>query len=438
MKKILIVADMQTAGNIADVIPSVQYDTVCAYSEAEALEAYDKERPDLVLCAFALPQSSGLKLQRLLSDRCGELIPIVFFSDGTNADAENLAFAAGAMDYIAYPFKPDVLMHRIDNAMRQVESIQQLQGLKVVAETDPMTGLLNKVSTEKTVSALCARASGTIMMVDLDDFKLVNDLHGHDAGDRVIILFADILRGVIRSGDIVGRVGGDEFLIFCRDIRSEQLIAQKTKAINDGLVAAAKVCIGEDMNIPLGASVGAVVVPDAGRDFAELYKKADKALYTAKQNGKHGYAFFREQGAQNAAEVSHASSSSLSAARAILVERTRQKGAYEVKFEHFRSIARFAMRQLENYHYDAEFLLFSFDVDIDDDKVDTFGALLRQALRRSDIYTKSSRTQFMVLLPHTGSRGAEIAIERVMRSWRQLDRTTEIACEHEALLADDA
>lgn len=433
MKKILIVADPRSVDSIASAIPSAQYGTICVSSEADALEVYNEERPDLVLCELDLPQTSGLDLLRVLGDRYGELVPFLFVSNSADSEEESRVFAAGAMDYVAHPFSPDVLLHRVDNAMRQIESIQQLQGLKVVAETDPMTGLLNKVSTEKTLSALCARSSGTLMMIDLDDFKLVNDLHGHDMGDRVIIRFADILRGVIRSGDIVGRVGGDEFAIFCRDIRNEQLIAKKTAAINEELLASAKEYIGEDMNIPLGASVGAVVVPDEGRDFAELYKKADKALYSAKQNGKHGYAFFRDKAAQSAAEPQRPESASLSSARAVLEERTRQKGAYEVKFEHFRSICRFEIRQLENYHYDAEFILFSFDVDIDEDKVDTFGALLRQALRRSDIYTRSSHSQYMVLLPHTGHDGAENAIRRVMAAWRKLDKVTEVVCEHEAL-----
>ncbi|MBQ9458834.1 MAG: diguanylate cyclase [Oscillospiraceae bacterium] len=438
MKKILIVDDAQTISAIADCIPSLQYETVCASTDDEALELYGSVCPDLVLCELDMPQFSGMELFSRLSERYRKFIPILFLSSDSDDDAESRAFEAGAMDYIRRPFRGDVLLHRIDSAMRQIDSVRQLQGLKAVVETDPMTGLLNKVATEQKLADLCTRSSGTLLMIDLDNFKLVNDLHGHGMGDRVIIRFADILRGVIRSSDdVVGRVGGDEFVIFLRDARNERLIAEKASAINKNLLASAKEYMGEEMNIPLGASIGAVMVPDEGTAFEELFKKADKALYSVKQNGKHGYAVFHGGETRSPDDPVQLESPSLLGARKILEERNWQSGAYEANIDDFRSIFRFVSRRADSSHYDAEFILFSFDIDVPEAKADAFGAMLHQTLRRSDVYTRSSHSQFMVLLSQPIPDHGEPAIRRVMGKWSQLAPETKVVCEHEPLLGSN-
>ena len=433
MKKILIVDDAQFMQKVTSGILSEKYETICASSGLEAMELYAKEKPDMVLSDLIMPQMTGMELQRLLTEQYDEHIPFMFMTADEREETESLGLEAGAMDYIRKPFKPEVLLRRVDNIMRQVDSLRQIQGLKVVAETDPMTGLLNKAFAQKTLTDLCTKASGILMMVDLDSFKLVNDLYGHGMGDRILIRFAEILRSVIRSSDVAGRMGGDEFIVFCRDIRDEQLIAEKSAAINANLLASAKEFMGEDMNIPLGASIGAVLVPDEGTMFPDLYKKADKALYTVKQNGKHGYAFFHEHAAAETADAPKESAGSLAGARMILEERNRQKGAYELGFENFRTLYRFIVRSMENYHYNAEFALFTFAPDASAAAVDSFGDLLRQSLRRSDVYTKSAKSQYMVLLPQPGDDHGEAIIRRLMTNWISLDADTPVTCEHETV-----
>ncbi|MBQ9647155.1 MAG: diguanylate cyclase [Oscillospiraceae bacterium] len=433
MKKILIVDDAQFMQKVTSGILSEKYETVCASSGPEAMELYEKENPDMILSDLIMPQMTGLELQRLLTEKYDEHIPFMFMTADEREENESLGLEAGAMDYIRKPFKPEVLLRRVDNIMRHVENLRQIQGLKVVAETDPMTGLLNKAFATKTLAELCPKANGILMMVDLDSFKLVNDIHGHGMGDRILIRFSEILRSVIRSSDVAGRMGGDEFIVFCRDIRDEQLIEEKSAAINSLLLASAKEFMGEDMNIPLGASIGAVLVPDEGTEFADLYKKADKALYTVKQNGKHGYAFFRAHDAASAAEAPKESAGSLDSARMILDERNRQKGSYELGFENFRSVYRFIVRSMENYHYDAEFVLFTFAADVPADTADSFGDLLRQSLRRSDVYTKSAKGQYMVLLPQPGADHGEAIVQRILTNWNSLAGGTPVACDHETV-----
>ena len=146
------------------------------------------------------------------------------------------------------------------------------------------------------------------MMIDLDSFKPVNDIYGHAMGDKVLIRFAEIIRSSIRATDIAGRIGGDEFVVFCKSILDEDVIADKAAYINEQVLLSAKELMGQSMNIPLGASIGCAFAPDEGADFVNLYKKADKALYFVKQNGKLGYKVYREEKASSGDDPSTKSS----------------------------------------------------------------------------------------------------------------------------------
>lgn len=431
MKKILIVDDAQFIRKFTDSILSEKYETVCAASGPEAIELYEKEQPDMVLSDLVMPNMTGLQLQSLLQEKYGSQIPFMFMTADEREENESLGLAAGAMDYIRKPFKPEVLLRRVDNIMRQVDHMRQIQGLKQVAEKDPMTGLLNKACAQNTLAGLCGKAVGALMMVDLDSFKLVNDLFGHGMGDRVLIRFAEILRGVIRSSDVAGRMGGDEFILFCRDVREESTIADKSRVINECLTASAREFMGENHGIPLGASIGAVMVPDEGTAFADLYRKADKALYNVKQNGKHGYAVYRESTVRNETEKSSATAG-LDSARMVLEERNRRKGAFELGFEDFRSVYRFLVRSLEHYHYQVDFVLLSLP-DAEEKAAERFGEALRSTLRRSDVYTRHGKNQYMLLLPEVNDETAETILSRLLSRWAADGQYGSVAvkCEHE-------
>ena len=426
MKKILIVDDATFMQKVTTGILSQKYETICASSGEEALELYERERPDMILTDLVMPNMTGLELQQRLQVRYDRLIPIIFMTADEREDNESRGLEGGAMDYIRKPFKPEVLLRRVDNVMRQIENMERIQGLKAETETDPMTGLLNKAYATKVLIDVCAKSSGTLMMVDLDSFKLVNDIYGHGMGDSVLIRFAEIIRSVIRTTDIAGRMGGDEFIVFCKDIKDEAIIADKARVINEEILHSAKELMGEDMGIPLGASIGAVTVPDEGSVFEVLYKKADKALYRVKQNGKHGYSIYREDGPATQ-EKEKNSAGTLDTIRKILEERNRKKGAYELPFDNFKSVYRYLIRPIVNYHKTVELVLFTvYMTDAGeaagarlDEVTERFGQLLGQSMRRSDIFTRNGNNQFMVLLSEMDNGSDEPIMKRVLDAWEE-------------------
>ena len=421
-KKILVVDDSSFQQKMTSGMLSEIYETIRASSGEEALELYEEKRPDMILTDLVMPGMTGLELQQALAERYGrQTVPIMFITASEDEEDESHSFEGGAMDYIRKPFTKEHLLWRVGSIIRQMERYEEL---KTVAEKDAMTGLFNKATAQRMLEDLCRRDSGTLMMVDLDNFKLVNDIYGHGMGDLVLIRFAEILRSVIRTSDVAGRMGGDEFILFCRDVKNEELIRQKSETINRMVLAAAMELMGADMGIPLGASIGAVNVPEEGRIYADLFAKADRALYEVKQNGKHGFAIYHSEGLTGPEEEEE-SASTISTARKILNERNRHKGAYKLGIESFKAVDRFQMRCIENYKKGIALALFTLEGEkITDAAADAFGEVLKHSLRRSDAFTKNGKSRYIAILTEVGDEETKHILERIMQNWKNDEHST--------------
>ena len=164
--------------------------------------------------------------------------------------------------------------------------------LRNIALTDPLTGLSNRAGLAEAVRGLALlppdeRADCAVMLIDLDNFKRVNDTHGHEAGDRLLVEIAERIRSCIREGDVAARLGGDEFVIFCRKLgpaTANLIAARLVEAITP------PVDLGEGVTGRVGASVGVAFAPTREIDSADLLRRADHAMYAAKKSGKGRYA----------------------------------------------------------------------------------------------------------------------------------------------------
>lgn len=420
MKKILIVDDMLVPLMMTENMLVGKYETFTAQSAKEAMEIYRKEMPDMILSDFRMPGMTGYDLQIELQNEFHKKIPFMFMTADKSDEVESKGFDNGAMDFIHKPFKPEVLLRRVANIL---QTVGEIQDLKKTSSTDKLTGLFNKGSSEEELTKICKKSHGSLMMIDLDSFKLVNDIYGHAMGDKILIAFADILRAAMRSSDLIGRMGGDEFVAFCHGVHEESHIAAKTQFINEKITEAAKKLMGEDMTIPLGASIGCVLVPQAGTDFVELYKKADKALYIVKQNGKHGYNIFNEDAPEENVETVV----TLAQIEMILAERNKEPGAYILPFESFRNIYRFLKRTRAGYGKTICIVLLALKRTGDGEKIslksagEKFIECLHDTLRRGDILSQNGSNQFLILLTNTdGHHDVTRALSRVIENWGKL------------------
>ena len=167
--------------------------------------------------------------------------------------------------------------------------------LRKKAEEDPLTGLLNKNFTHARIAAaLESQPEGTLsalLILDMDNFKQVNDRCGHPYGDTVLTWAAERLRHFFRSRDIIGRIGGDEFMIFLKNVPDTALVEKRCQAL---LRAMSSLLDGRDGAVRLSCSLGVALAPEHGRAFQELFQRADNALYQAKALGKNGYVIYSE------------------------------------------------------------------------------------------------------------------------------------------------
>ncbi len=403
MKKILVVDDEKIMLMLARRMLSSKYEIVTAKSGAEAIEVFEKEHPDLILSDLLMPEMDGYELQRILQEKSSEPVPIIFMTADDSAESESKGFEVGAADYIHKPLKAEVLLRRVGNIF---DNIDKLQGLKMAASTDPMTGLLNKSASQNEISQLIEHSAGSLLILDLDSFKLVNDIYGHSAGDKILIKFSELIKHIIRETDLAGRIGGDEFIAFLQNLRDEKILKEKTAYLNEQLLIFAKKILGDDMKIPLGISVGAVLAPNEGKNFAVLFKKADTALYTVKQNSKHDCMIFGSK-----SHVENNSAENISQTRMILSERNVEQGAYFVDFENFQIIYRLLARMVDNYNKGLQLIQFTLS---DEKFADEFKEILLHSLRKSDCVTQSGKVTFLVLLMEATSSESEIVRDRII------------------------
>lgn len=162
--------------------------------------------------------------------------------------------------------------------------------LQEEVKRDPMTGLLNKIESENRAREILEKFSEqnhVIFVIDIDNFKTINDTFGHTFGDTVISDTAEEIRQMFRESDVVGRIGGDEFFVLMRNVPVE-CATRKAAELCSRL---SKEYSGGEVRRRISSSIGMAVYRQDGTTYEELFEKADRAMYRAKQSGKDGYAF---------------------------------------------------------------------------------------------------------------------------------------------------
>ncbi len=426
MAKWIIVVDDDTANlKMAGHILSKNNMRVTALKSGRAFLEYVEGNgmPDLVLLDIKMPEMDGfetlLKLREIEEKKGLMKTPVIFLTADEDVDTETRGFEVGVSDFIRKPFNPDVLLRRLDNIL---SNSQEMQSLKSEATIDKLTGFLNKGATGVELSKMCSENTGCLMMIDLDSFKLVNDIYGHEMGDKVLIAFAQIIKDTVPTGSKNGRIGGDEFVSFAMGITSEAKVADVTAKINEALVTKAKELMGDDMSIPLGASVGGIFVPRYGNEYNSLLKLADKSLYIVKKNGKHGYELYNEDTEDEAQDTEDLDIQAISE---ILGERSIQNVALQLDKDSFSPVYRYVIRYIIRHHINACKVLFTLTPSSGEadaaynDSVDEFGNHIKDSLRKSDIFMRNRKNQYFVFLTDIREDSVGKVISHIIEDWKK-------------------
>ncbi len=434
MKNILIVDDNKTNLAAARSVLSGTYKVTAVTSGLQALKFLENGHCDLILLDINMPEMDGFEV--MIKIRQNDLltnIPIIFLTADANAETESRCLADGAVDFISKPFVPAVMLSRIGRILEMEDmrrklaeklekKIKEVSDIKNRSCQDVLTGLWNRAHTEETVNNIIANGGkGSLFMIDMDNFKAINDNYGHIEGDNTLKMFADTMRRFSSDGDVLCRIGGDEFVMFVNGVTSKSQIGNLAGDIISDLC---KKIAAKKFETNSSVSIGISQVPEDGTDFNTVYNAADKALYYVKQNGKNSFHFFSEQKADENARGS--TLVDLKYLREIMSRADAGKGAYQLDLESFHHVYNFIRRFVERSGRDVQTVLFTAINEASASTEETEKALemMEQAIytsiRRADVSTRYSSKQIIVILMDTVPEYGTIVAERIIQCFEKL------------------
>lgn len=427
MKHILVVDDVINDLKCAEEILKDIYQITAVDTGEKALLFLKENMPDLILLDVDMPAMNGYEvMEQLKSDEVFSEIPVVFLIEGADRENEIRCLKMGAMDFVKKPFEPELMLSRIGKILKLTEQNKILQD---IARKDGLTDLLNRRYMEKLLNQTDNREEkGFFLLLDLDNFKLVNDTFGHVVGDEVLVRFAGVLKEEVDKEGCVCRLGGDEFAIYIpKNYKKEELkkIVRRMIAVIEFEV---NELLSESCGFKVSVSIGIAEKPGDGRSFMELYSAADKALYYVKQNGKRGFHFYGDS--QKGIEESEKENKliNLIQLQRLIQEKGCGAGAYKVEYDGFKRIYHFISRCKDRKNQDLQLLLFTVkdtsDNEIGNEKADKGIRILEEAvvqsLRKEDVATKCGNIQYVAILVNASYQNGTIVAHRIQQKFDEL------------------
>lgn len=294
---LLIVDDDEELGQtLGDILQGMGYGVEIALSGKEALRNLEGRYFNLALIDIKLPDADGLELLHKLKLINPEMEGIVITGYGSLETARE-ALRRGAFDYVLKPLKMEEVLSTVREALakqrRVVEEKQRLnqeqeakEFYRTLSIVDGLTGLYNYRHFRELLTQEIRRSRRyshllSLLMVDIDNFKNYNDAYGHPAGDEALKVIAETMQSKVRGVDVVGRYGGEEFVIILPETPKAHaaIVAERVRKA----VAETTLPTGDRLTI----SIGVVTYPEDAPGNEELISLADKALYQAKQGGRN-------------------------------------------------------------------------------------------------------------------------------------------------------
>ncbi|HLA34280.1 MAG TPA: diguanylate cyclase [Rhodocyclaceae bacterium] len=281
--RVLVVEDSMTAtALIQRTLKGSGVESYAIAQPLQVLEALQRYRPDLILMDMYMPGCTGVEAARVIRQYPEFLsTPIVYLSGETDVARQIDALRLGGDHFLTKPFNPVIL-----NAVVKTK-IERYRALRRLMSNDSLTGLLNHTSSKQRLELLVSRARVAnepiaVAMIDIDHFKKVNDTYGHPVGDQIIRSLAWLLKQRLRASDVVGRYGGEEFLVGLPGVDAEKSFQILDRIRRDfGQIKHAS----KDTWFSTTFSSGVAHFPVFSSSEA-LIKAADEALYEAKRGGR--------------------------------------------------------------------------------------------------------------------------------------------------------
>lgn len=449
MKTILVVDDDKLNLSAARKVLSGEYKVIPVVRGTQVLSYLENEECDMILLDISMPEMDGFELLRKIRTmENGKDIPVIFLTADNDTETETRCFKEGAIDFIVKPFVPTVMQSRIGRALELEElrrgladklekKTREVSDIRSKSYQDVLTGLWNRAYTENAVNEMISQEKkGALFMLDMDNFKAVNDNYGHIAGDETLKVFAGTLKKFAGEGDILCRIGGDEFMIFVKGVTEKSELSSRAADIISDFQ---KKFAALSFEIECSVSIGIAQTPEDGLEFNKLYNSADKALYYVKQNGKNAYHFFSDKLQKEKSRAGKIVD--LKYINSLMSRADDGQGAYFLDIDSFHHVYNFICRFVKRNEKDVQTVLFTVNADnreIDVTEMELILETLEKAiytsLRRSDVSTRYSSKQIVVILMDTDEVNGGMVADRIldcfykMYSHQEVQIDYDIAC----------
>ncbi len=284
-RALVVDPDDGNRATVADALRADGFLVRSATDGAAALAAVDASLPDVIISELAMPRVDGRELLRALASRPEtSTIPLVVLTTDADLTDRVELLDAGAADVLDKTIPTEELVARARARARTAEAMARL---RTQSEVDPLTGTLNRRGLRRALDreieqSRRSRASLSLLLIDIDRFKEINDRFGHLAGDDVLRAIADTLTEAVRGGDVVARLGGDEFVVVLPGAGADAS-AEVADRIREQV---GEIRVGNsDHRISL--SIGTVIEPAGARGVELLLDAADRAMYRDKAGNPH-------------------------------------------------------------------------------------------------------------------------------------------------------
>jgi len=286
-RKILVVDD---DANITDLLEKSLvkegFAVTTCHNTLEAEKYLEREQPDLIILDIILPSLDGIEFcRRIRSNSRWKLVPIIFLTIKSKLQDKLAGFATGADDYLCKPIEIEELVARIQAILNRLEVCEDLIFQDDLTHAFNRRYLLRHLD-EEIVHSRCEKKEFSLAIVDVDNFKEINDSFGHAVGDEVLQTLVKRIQNNLRTTDVVCRYGGDEFIILLPDTSqssAEMVLERLQKNISKTPFIISK--SGQKLKITV--SIGFSTFPHDGTHAEKLIKAADAAMYQAKEAGRN-------------------------------------------------------------------------------------------------------------------------------------------------------
>ncbi|MEA5575808.1 diguanylate cyclase [Anabaena sp. UHCC 0451] len=299
---ILVVDDVKlNLQVVANILDKVGYEITLVSNGYQALERVQSARPDLILLDLMMPDINGLEVcEKIQANPELADIPIIFLSASQEQEHLLKAFEKGAVDYVTKPFHTAELLARVRMHLELKYSRQKLkklleeqkelvQELERLANTDPLTGIWNRrylliIAEQEIKRSQRYNFAFSVLLIDIDHFKKVNDTYGHNIGDEAIIFMTTTVLDHLRQVDCFGRFGGEEFIVLLpeTDIDEAVVVAERIREqISNKSISM------EDKKVSITVSIGVASYNLGDKTIDVIIQRADQAVYQAKNQGRN-------------------------------------------------------------------------------------------------------------------------------------------------------